>query len=227
MERKCIGSLENQGISNIRVLVDISDYDIKQDTRLLIPFSYFQYYGLMNQSGEIVVEPKFDRIVDSCRKESDLIRVGIYYTYGFNRSTKDPATFHRMKFGLVDSFGSFILEPEYKGIGISADNRILTIQHMDGAFEVITTEGEVIVPKGIYQWVDSFDRGFARVHALIDGKKKYGLIDSQGNEVLPIIYSSIWNFYKKNRTWVTIETIDEFGNRRVGKFDFITRKATI
>ncbi len=227
MERKCIGSLTNKENSNIRVLVDISDYDIKQDTRLLIPFSYFQYYGLMNQSGEIVVEPKFDRIVDSCRKESDLIRVGIYYTFGFNRSTKDPATFHRMKFGLIDSTGSFILEPEYKGIGISDNNRILTIQHMDGQYEVINVDGEVIVSKGKYQWIDSFDHGFARVHSSHHGEKKYGLIDSQGNEVLPIIYSNIWNFYKKNRTWVTIEAIDEFGNRRMGKFDFITRKATI
>ena len=65
--KKRIEGLANLEYANVRVLLDFDDYNISDDTRLLIPFSYYQYYGLMNQKGEVVVEPKFDRIIDSCR----------------------------------------------------------------------------------------------------------------------------------------------------------------
>lgn len=226
MDYTQINGLTNIEYSNIRVLVDLADYNIEEESRLLIPFSYYQYFGLMNQRGEIVVEPKFDRILDSCRKKSDVVRVGIHYTYGFNR-TSEPATYLRTKWGLVDSEGIFILQPEYKGIGVSTDNRVLTLQHNDGQYEVIDIEGKVIVPKGKYSWIDSFDNGLARVNLYDGEKKKYGIIDEEGNEVLPLAYSNIWNFFKKNREWITIEAIDEYGNKRVGQFNLFTRKSTI
>lgn len=223
---KKIEELANLEYANVRVLVDIDDYNIGQDSRLLIPFSYYQYYGLMNQKGEIVVEPKYDRILDSCRHKSDVVRVGIHYTYGFNR-TSEPATYLRTKWGLVDSDGNFILEPEYKGIGVSTDNNTLTLQHNDGQYEVINIEGKVIVHKGKYSWIDSFDNGLARVNYYDGENKKYGIIDDAGNEVLPLVYSNIWNFFNKNREWITIETIDEYGSKRVGQFNLLTREATI
>ena len=92
MENKHIENLAYKEFSNVRILVDLPDYNISQDRRLLIPFSYYQHYGLMNQDGEVVVEPKYDRILDSCREDSDLIRVGMTYTYGFHRATKEPST---------------------------------------------------------------------------------------------------------------------------------------
>lgn len=222
--KKKIEELMNLEYANVRVLVDIDDYNISDDIRLLIPFSYYQYYGLMNQKGEVVVEPKFDRIIDSCHQKSDVIRVGIHYTYGVNRTT---ATYLRTKWGLVDSEGNFILEPEYRGIGVSTDNRTFTLQHNDGQYEVVNIDGKVIVPKGKYSWIDSFDNRLARVN-FFDGENKwYGIIDDLGNEVLPLVYSNIWNFFNKNRDWVTIEAIDEHGNKRVGEFNLLTRKATL
>lgn len=223
---KKIKGLANLDYANVRVLVDINDYTIGDDPRLLIPFSYYQYYGLMNRNAEVVVDPKFDRILDSCRHESDVVRVGIHYTCGFNR-TAEPATYLRTKWGLVDSKGNFILEPAYKGIGVSTDNRILTLQHMDGQYEVIDIDGKVIVPKGKYSWIDSFDNGLARVNHYDGENKRYGIIDDAGNEVLPLVYSNIWNFFNKNREWITIEAIDEHGNKRVDQFNLLTREATI
>lgn len=226
MDYNKIKGLDNIEYSNTRILVDLADYNIKEDSRLLIPFSYYQYFGLMNQQGEVVVEPKFDRILDSCRVKSDVIRVGIHYTYGFNRIS-EPATYLRTKWGLIDSDGRFILQPEYKGIGVSDDKRIFTLQYLDGRYEVIHRDGEIIVAKGKYQWIDTFERGLARVN-YYDGKsKRWGIIDESGNEVLPMVYSAIWNFVNKEREWITIETIDEHGNKRVGKFNLTTRKATI
>lgn len=227
MEKKHIEDLAYLEFSNVRVLVDFQDYNISQDRRLLIPFSYYQRYGLINQNGEVVVEPKYDRILDSCREDSDVIRVGITYTYGFNRATKEPSTYSKTKWGLLDSRGDVLLEPDYQGIGISTDRKLLTLHHFNGQYEVVTIDGEVIVPKGKYPWIDSFDSGFARVNYFDGESKKYGLIDSTGKEVLPLQYSTIWNFYNRNRKWVTVEAIDEYGNKRVGRFTFLTRQLDI
>ena len=130
MESKNIKELGKQEFSNVRILVDLPEYDIEKDTRLLIPFSYYQHYGLMNRNGDVVVEPKFDRILDSCHNSSDVIRVGLHYTYGFNMATKGPSTYLGTKWGLIDSDGNSILEPNYKGIGVSDDKKILTLRHM-------------------------------------------------------------------------------------------------
>lgn len=227
MEKKHIKNFAYHEFSNVRILVDFQDYNINQDRRLLIPFSYYQHYGLMNQDGEVVVEPKYDRILDSCLEDSDLIRVGITYTYGFNRATKESNTYFKTKWGLLDSRGNVLLEPEYQGIGISTDRRLLTLHHLDRQYEVVTIDGEIIVPKGKYPWIDSFDSGFARVNCYDGESKKYGLIDSTGKEVLPIKYSNIWNFYNRNRKWITVEAIDEHGNKRVGRFTFLSRKLDI
>lgn len=227
MESKNIKELDKQEFSNVRILVDLTEYDIEKDTRLLIPFSYYQHYGLMNRNGDVVVEPKYDRILDSCHSTSDVVRVGLFYTYGFNRKTKEPSTYFRTKWGLLDCNGKVILDTNYKSIGISDDKKVLTLQHMDGQYEVINVDGAVIVPKGTYQWIDCFDSGLARVHHYDGESKRYGIIDVRGNIILPIIYSGIWNFYERKRHSTTIESIDEHGNKRVGIFDFITRKATI
>ncbi len=227
METKNINDLAKSEFSNVRISVDFSNYNIDKDSRLLIPFSYYQHFGMMNRAGKVVVEPKFDRILDSCSHESDVVRVGIFYTYGFNRFMQDPITYLRTKWGLVDSKGNIILEPEYKQIGVSDDNRILTIQHMDSQYEVISVDGKVIVPKGTYSWIDTFDGGLTRVYIGGCENKKWGIIDSTGNIVLPLHYSNIWNFYKKNRTTTTIESVDELQNRLVGSFNLITHETVI
>ena len=225
MESKNIKELGKQEFSNVRILVDLPEYDIEKDTRLLIPFSYYQHYGLMNRNGDVVVEPKFDRILDSCHNSSDVIRVGLHYTYGFNMATKGPSTYLGTKWGLIDSDGNSILEPNYKGIGVSDDKKILTLRHMDGQYEVITIDGIVIIPKGKYPWVDTSEKGLIRVNSFIDEDKKWGIIDASGNIMLPLRYSNIWNFVGKKREWITIEAIDEHGNKRVGSFNLKTRKA--
>lgn len=44
---------------------------------------------------------------------------------------------------------------------------------------------------------------------------------------MPLKYSNIWNFVNKNRTWITIESIDDHGNKRVGSFNLFTHEADI
>ena len=78
----------------------------------------------------------------------------------------------------------------------------------DGYYSVIDKQGNIIVPPGRYTYIDGFDHNLARVK--IDGMTsinnpkestvdKWGIIDIDGKEVLPVKYSEIWLFYKKNR----------------------------
>ena len=78
----------------------------------------------------------------------------------------------------------------------------------DGYYSVIDKQGNIIVPTGRYTYIDGFDHNLARVK--IDGMTsinnpkestfdKWGIIDIDGKEVLPVKYSEIWLFYKKNR----------------------------
>ena len=53
---------------------------------------------------------------------------------------------------------------------------------------------------------------------LIDPSKstndRWGIIDTRGNEVLPLIYSEIWGFYNKNKAYTRLSLggIDEDGD---------------
>jgi len=227
VEKKTIQDFAQDKYANVRISVDFSEYDIEKDSRILIPFSYYQHYGLMNRNGEIVQNAQFDRILDSCRSEDDVIRVGVYYTYGFNRKSDKPWTNLNTKWGLLDSLGNIVLGTEYRQIGVSDDKQILTLQHMDYQYEVIHIDGKIVIPKGIYSWIDTYDKGLTRVCIRGENNSKWGIVDANGEIVLPIIYSSIWNFYKKNKIWITIESIDEHQNRRVGRFNLITHKVEI
>jgi len=127
--------------------------------------------------------------------------------------------------GVINCDGEFLLEPNYRHIGVSDDKKILTIQHMDYQYEVITIDGEVIIPKGKYPWIDTSEKELIRVNGFIRKDKRWGAIDAKGNVVLPLRYSMIWNFVGKKRVCTTIESIDEHGNKHVGIFDLVTHKA--
>ena len=76
-------------------------------------------------------------------------------------------------------------------------------------WSVINREGKTLVPPGKYDYIDAFDAcGLARVK--LDAKEdfinpekstqnRWGIIDLQGEEILKLEYSSIWNFTGKGR----------------------------
>ena len=79
----------------------------------------------------------------------------------------------------------------------------------DDKWSVIDRNNNVVVPPGKYDYIDGFDKcGLARVKIngkvhIFDPKKntydKWGLIDTKGDEILPLEYSEIWSFYNKGR----------------------------
>ena len=69
-----------------------------------------------------------------------------------------------------------------------------------GLYGVITTDGRVVVPFGKYDLIDEFCLGIARVkigkgsNGVKDSGCKWGIIDAEGNELLPVVYDNIWNY---------------------------------
>ena len=85
---------------------------------------------------------------------------------------------------------------------------LLTILQ-DNKWRVEDTNSNIIVPPGKYDYIDGFDVcGLARVKrdgkTDIDNPSKstkdvWGIINTEGEEVLELKYSQIWVFYTKNR----------------------------
>ncbi len=78
-------------------------------------------------------------------------------------------------------------------------------------YSVLDENGNTIVPFGKYQFIDGFDGGLARVRKVIVDTSgidyslgdaninKWGIINENGEEVLPVVYDDIWKFYNKGR----------------------------
>lgn len=91
--------------------------------------------------------------------------------------------------------------------------KVAVVQNKAYQWGVIDSEGHFIVPFGKYGWIDGFDSGLARVrtHLFPNGKKsilslcKWGIINENGEEVLPLDYDNIWIFFEKHRYSTTVE----------------------
>lgn len=76
---------------------------------------------------------------------------------------------------------------------------------------VVDDNNNEIVPFGKYSWIDTFDSGLARVNnkimkesakdsgIFIQVGANWGIINANGEEVLPVEYDSVWKFAGKNR----------------------------
>lgn len=73
---------------------------------------------------------------------------------------------------------------------------VFVVSTYNGEWAVVDKDDNEIVPFGKYGWIDGFDHGLARVCL----KSKWGIIDMQGEEVLPLEYDEIWNFLGKGRS---------------------------
>ena len=195
-----------------KVLVPANRYDFNNDKRLLIPFTSGEKIGFANNNQEIVVQPKYTMYYGDCYSENDYIKVAVA-----PRANGKNMVHRRSLYGLINYKGEVIVEPENHGLLVSknSNNILLTIQNKNGKYGVINIYGEEIVPFGKYDYIDGFDGGLARVKIgkspsyLKGNGTKCGMIDETGNEVLPVEYDEIWNFYGKNRNSTRIVKDDE------------------
>lgn len=195
-----------------KILVPASSYNMQDDNRLLIPFTSGDKIGFVDKEGVIVVNPQYTMYYGDCYDESDNIKVAIDHLYGFLRSGARVATYKRPMFGLINSKGETIFEPSFYSLVPAIGNKKLyTVQNDNYQYAVLSIDGNEIVPFGKYNWIDGFDNGLARVkigsttNGLNANDCKWGLIDENGKEVLPVEYDNIWTFYGKNRATTRVE----------------------
>ena len=189
-----------------KVLVPASSYNMQDDNRLLIPFTSGDKIGFVDKEGTIVVKPQFTMYYGECYDENDIIKVSIDNLYGFPRSGGKVATYKRPMYGLINYKGETIFEPSFYSLLPAIGNKkLFTVQNNHFEYAVLNIDGTEVVPFGKYSWIDGFDNGLARVrignvtNGQIQNGSKWGLIDENGNEVLPLEYNDIWTFYGKKR----------------------------
>ena len=194
-----------------KILVPASSYNMQDDNRLLIPFTSGENIGFVDKEGVIVVKPQFTMYYGDCYDESDYIRVTVDYVYGFPRSGGRVATYKRPMYGLINFKGETIFEPSFFSLIPAIGNKKLyTVQDKNLGYAVLNIDGTEVVPYGKYSYIDGFDKGLARVKIgnVTNGQKnngnKWGLINENGDEVLPIEYDDMWSFYGKNRATVRV-----------------------
>lgn len=96
-------------------------------------------------------------------------------------------------------------------ISMHGSNPVVLELKPQGLYGVITTEGEIVVPFGKYDYIDVFCLGVARVkigngsNGVLSSNCKWGIIDTSGNELLPVIYDNIWNYKKGPYTTLRLE----------------------
>lgn len=207
----------------VKIISTVDSYNVANDSRLLIPFMPLNNKegktnkrGLIDRDGNVILEPIYDIILDDCYSQNDLIRVGVLFPYGYPKKDGEVTSYLRYKYKVVDTKGNLILNQEFDGILVSTDKEIITVHDRGKGYAVYDREGHEIVPFGRYDWIDGFDWGLARVkqgkrtNAIKDTDNKWGIIDTQGNVVLPLEYNDIWNFYGKKRSNTKAEKNGEF-----------------
>lgn len=202
--------MEKQEILSVnhhtKVLLPASSYNMQDDGRLLIPFTSGDKIGFVDKDGAIVVTPQFTMYYGDCYDESDNIRVSVDRLYGFVRGGGRVATYKRPMYGLINYKGKTIFEPSfYSLIPAIGNKKLYTVQDRNLGYAVLNTDGTEVVRFGKYSWIDGFDNGLAGVRTgnVTNGQNengdKWGLIDENGKEILPLEYDSIWTFYGKKR----------------------------
>lgn len=189
-----------------KFFVPASSYNMQDDHRLLIPFTSGDKIGFVDKEGAIVVKPQFTMYYGDCYDESDNIRVTVDDLYGFARSGGKVATYKRPMYGLINYKGETIFEPSfYRLLPAIGNKNLYTVQNNHFEYAVLNIDGTEVVPFGKYNWIDGFDNGLARVRIgnVTNGQKengnKWGLINENGKEVLPLENDDIWPFYGKKR----------------------------
>ena len=170
-----------------KVLVPASSYDFKADARLLIPFTSGNKIGFVNQEGDIVVEPQYDMYYGDCYSANDLIKVSVLDITGYIRSGGRVVCYNRQLYGLINYKGEIVLDTIfYDIIPVESIDNLYTVQKKNGGYAVIDLNGNEIVPYGKYDYIDGFNRGFARVkigratNGSTNSGNKWGVIDVTG-----------------------------------------------
>lgn len=83
---------------------------------------------------------------------------------------------------------------------------LTVVENSNYQWAVLDDNGRFVVPYGKYGWIGEFDSGLARVRTDEGyGTSKWGIINEDGEVVLPLEYDKIWNFCGAKKDTITLE----------------------
>lgn len=175
-------NLNIQKLQKMNAFIPINETALQNERCQLIPVLINNKIGFINHNAEIIVKPQFDEIKGEFLSQNSTVCVS-----------------QQKKWGVIDILGNFIISLSYShiipGIGCQLYSVEKNYKHA-----ILDNKENIVVDFGTFQWIDGFDEGFARV---IKGEK-WGLIDVNGELVLPTEYDELWNFYGKKRDGTSI-----------------------
>jgi hypothetical protein len=146
------------------------------------------YYGYLDREGKEIIPIKYKNAYDF-------------------KNGKAIVEIEDNKFALINTLGEILNTYEYSFVGPLGDNELLAFsKESEGKKGYINIAGNIIIEPR-FTIALPFERGRAVVNITEDYSNKYGLIDTQGNFVIPPEYNDI-NIIGEERAAVG-EAIDE------------------
>lgn len=209
--------------SSVNILINFKKYSYTEEKRFLIPFSTTKIIngkeipkiGLIRHRSilsphnfTIIAEPQFDFVIGDCYSENDILIVGNvapHFWFFDDRNPKDI----QYSYKAYNGTGSCIAS-NFHSYKLSTDNKYITIEKE--GFNVVRNLGGLILPPNHnYSWIDGFHKGFARVkkkdritYGKNDSEAKWGIINGEGELILPLEYDEILSFYDKDCDSITV-----------------------
>jgi len=144
-----------------------------EDTRELVKFKQNGKWGFKDESGRVVIEPKYDYVTVH---SEGLARVAEH------KNGKD-------KWGFIDKSGRYAIEPKYDYVTVHSEG--LAGVEVNGKWGFIDKSGRMIIePKYDDASRVSFKGGLAKVE--VNGK--WGFIDSRGRMVIEPKFITVSDF---------------------------------
>lgn len=169
--------------------------------------------GFINSFAEVVIPPKYDNFIGEFNEVESMIVVyrdnmcGVLNTDGlemlmgeFQRITLINTTYAIVysngQYGIIEILSSNMVVPFGEYYSLDKCNNFLVIACRNNKLQkgLISPTGRLITPIK-YRWISYVENNLLRV--IIENKiddivsKKWGVIDMQGHEVLPVIYDYI------------------------------------
>lgn len=206
--------LEHKYNGTKNVIVNLKNYEFGREKRDIIPFSISvekegrksTKIGLVRNfypevGYKIVVEPKFDIVAE---ENEYFIILGFVDTFRIRRESSKDVLY---AYSAYDYYGHCVAS-SIESYAFSTSKHIITIKK-DEEFCVLD-HLHTIVPYGMYSWIDGFDQGFARVRARRmsniekESDLKWGIINKEGQVILPLVYDNVLPFYKIGCKSITV-----------------------
>ncbi|HJV45037.1 MAG TPA: WG repeat-containing protein [Bacillota bacterium] len=133
-------------------------------------------WGYINDKGQFVLPPNYN------------------YASEFAENGLAVVAVHNLN-GLIDETGRFVVAPKYSTITEFAEGRAAVAD--DKGFYVIDENGKQLTTKP-YSFIGQYHEGRAMASQLVQGSDRYGYLDLQGREVIPLQFESATDFMNGN-----------------------------